>query len=125
MKRMAVPVVLLVVVAVAAAQEAKPDQLVKTAVEAAGGTEALNKLPAGPGHSHFTLRSNLMIGGEAFVVVDDPTETGAVRTLFDFSAGNVARPLIRRSAASAVDSAESITRMPAGTASSISGRSRG
>jgi len=33
-----------------------------------------------------------MIGGEAFVVVDDPTETGAVRTLFDFSAGNVARP---------------------------------
>src|SRR5437763_16937281 len=47
MKRMAVPVVLLVVVAVAAAQEAKPDQLVKTAVEAAGGTEALNKLPAG------------------------------------------------------------------------------
>jgi len=50
------------------------------------------KLTVDRGNSHFALRSNLMIGGEAFVVVDTPPKPGFTRVLFDFSAGNVARP---------------------------------
>jgi hypothetical protein len=51
----------------------------------------VDKLAADRGGA-FTLKSNLMLGGDAFVAAGDAPEPAFVRPLFDRSAGNVARP---------------------------------
>ena len=44
------------------------------------------------GGSAFVLRSNLMVGGDAFVTADGSTDVDNHKSLFADSAGNVARP---------------------------------
>ncbi|HTK77704.1 MAG TPA: serine/threonine-protein kinase [Gemmataceae bacterium] len=50
-----------------------------------------DKLPA-DGRNAFLVRSNLMIGGDAFVAAGHYADPAAARMLFAGSAGNVARP---------------------------------
>jgi hypothetical protein len=50
-----------------------------------------DKLPADPGNV-FTLKSNLMLSGDAFVAAGEGPELAMARPFFADSAGNVARP---------------------------------